>query len=73
MTFKTRFAIVLAAVTLAAFRADRNPPTNTASTQPTTYPIVDDSFLSAVDWRFIGPYRGGRVLAVAGVISNCAA
>ncbi len=70
MTFKTRFAVVLAAVILAACGSDRNSWTNTPSTQPTTYPIVDDSFLSAVDWRFIGPYRGGRVLAVAGAIDD---
>ncbi|GAF95770.1 unnamed protein product, partial [marine sediment metagenome] len=28
---------------------------------------VDASFLSALEWRFVGPYRGGRVLAVAGI------
>jgi photosystem II stability/assembly factor-like uncharacterized protein len=27
---------------------------------------ADPSFLSALEWRFVGPYRGGRVLAVAG-------
>ena len=31
------------------------------------YPSVDDSFLSALELRFVGPYRGGRVVAVAGV------
>ncbi len=31
------------------------------------YPSVDASFLSALEWRFVGPYRGGRVVAVAGV------
>ena len=30
------------------------------------YPSVDASFLSALEWRFVGPYRGGRVVAVAG-------
>ena len=30
------------------------------------YPSVDASFLSALEWRFVGPYRGGRVPAVAG-------
>jgi photosystem II stability/assembly factor-like uncharacterized protein len=30
-------------------------------------PVSDNSFLSAVEWRFVGPYRGGRVIAVAGV------
>ena len=33
---------------------------------PIEYPIVDAGFLSAVEWRFVGPYRGGRVVAVAG-------
>ena len=28
---------------------------------------VSDKFLSALEWRFVGPYRAGRVLAVAGV------
>jgi len=27
---------------------------------------VDASFLSALEWRFVGPFRGGRVTAVAG-------
>jgi photosystem II stability/assembly factor-like uncharacterized protein len=27
----------------------------------------DASFLSALEWRFVGPYRGGRVVAVAGI------
>ena len=30
------------------------------------YPSVDASFLSALEWRLVGPFRGGRVLAVAG-------
>ena len=30
------------------------------------YPSVDAGFLSALEWRFVGPYRGGRVVAVAG-------
>ena len=34
------------------------------------YPSVDASFLSALEWRFVGPYRGGRVVAVAGVVDD---
>ena len=30
------------------------------------YPSVDAAFVSALEWRFVGPFRGGRVLAVAG-------
>lgn len=31
---------------------------------------VDAGFLSALEWRFVGPYRGGRVPAVAGDSKN---
>jgi photosystem II stability/assembly factor-like uncharacterized protein len=30
-------------------------------------PTLDVSFFSALEWRFVGPYRGGRVIAVAGI------
>ena len=33
-------------------------------------PSVDASFLSALEWRFVGPLRGGRVTAVAGDAEN---
>jgi len=32
--------------------------------------IVDPDTLSAVEWRLIGPYRGGRVTTVTGVADN---
>src|SRR5208282_5462170 len=32
-----------------------------------TRPAVDQSLFQALHWRGIGPYRGGRALAVAGV------
>ena len=28
---------------------------------------VDSSMLSALQWRLVGPFRGGRVLAVTGL------
>ena len=37
-----------------------------AMAQDADAPSVDASFLSALEWRFVGPYRGGRVVAVAG-------
>ncbi len=33
-------------------------------------PVSENGFLSALEWRFVGPYRGGRVLAVAGRTDN---
>ena len=35
--------------------------------QPASVPAVPESFYSAMQWRCIGPHRGGRVLAVSGV------
>ena len=31
---------------------------------------VDASLLSAMEWRFVGPFRGGRVTTVTGVPDN---
>ena len=70
MKFTIRIAVLLAGVALAGCGADKNIPATGPSTQPVAYPIVDDSFLSAVEWRFVGPYRGGRVLAVAADIDD---
>jgi photosystem II stability/assembly factor-like uncharacterized protein len=36
----------------------------------TTYPTVDQSLLNALDWRPLGPFRGGRVNAVAGDLDD---
>jgi len=36
----------------------------------TDYPSVDPSFLTALQWRFVGPPRGGRAVAVGGDASD---
>ena len=51
---------------LAGCVAVDNTQTSSISPKLTEYPNVDASFLSALEWRFVGPYRGGRVVAVAG-------
>ncbi len=56
----------LAGVALAGFVNVANSQDGTMSPEAAEYPSVDASFLSALDWRFVGPYRGGRVVAVAG-------
>ena len=38
-----------------------------AATSPVMAAKVDESLLSAVEWRLVGPYRGGRVTTVTGV------
>ena len=47
--------------------ASRHVPAGSRSTMGgAPYPIVDPGFLSALEWRSVGPFRGGRVTAVAG-------
>ncbi len=73
MKFTIRVAALLAGVLLAACGTNEDSPADAPSIDPVAYPSVDDGFLSAVDWRFVGPYRGGRVLAVAGGLARLGA
>ncbi|MDE2356871.1 MAG: glycosyl hydrolase, partial [Alphaproteobacteria bacterium] len=52
----------------AAFAQPAPAPTSDPVTAPA--PAVDPSLFQALHWRGIGPYRGGRALAVAGVESE---
>src|SRR5258706_3473865 len=40
---------------------------STLYAQPASTPAIPESFYSAMQWRCIGPHRGGRVLAGLGV------
>ena len=48
-----------------ATRPAARPTARTASVDP-----LDQSQLTGLEWRSIGPYRGGRVTAVAGVVGQ---
>ena len=63
MKFKILITGLLAVVTLISCSTGDN----IQDSQPAEYPSVDAGFLSALEWRFVGPYRGGRVIAVAGI------
>jgi photosystem II stability/assembly factor-like uncharacterized protein len=65
-TLTVSIAVLLAGVALAGTVNNTNSQGGTMNAEPVEYPIVDAGFLSALEWRFVGPYRGGRVLAVAG-------
>ena len=67
MKFTIPIVGLLAGVASAGFVNDDNYQDSTTSLETAEYPRVDASFLSALEWRFVGPYRGGRVVAVAGV------
>ena len=45
---------------------------STAHAQQQTPPVVDPNLYSAMRWRLIGPYRAGRVSAVAGIPGDAA-
>jgi len=57
---------LLVSLFLASCGAGENSAAPESNIQPVAYPTVDANFLSAVKWRFVGPFRGGRVVAVAG-------
>jgi photosystem II stability/assembly factor-like uncharacterized protein len=62
-----RFSYVLFLLLLVAvfpFANAQQTPT------PTSTPVADSDPLKAIQWRLIGPFRGGRSTAVAGVASQ---
>src|ERR1700680_3737960 len=38
----------------------------TSNNQSPRQPAIDPALMKSLEWRSIGPYRGGRVVAVAG-------
>jgi photosystem II stability/assembly factor-like uncharacterized protein len=70
MKLTVRVVALLAGILLAACGERENSPPGSPSVETIAFPVVDDSFLSAIHWRFVGPYRGGRVLAVAGDVDD---
>ena len=66
-----RFAVTAMAATclfvVALSGASRHSAAgSTSATAAAPSPTVDASFLSALEWRPVGPFRGGRATAVAG-------
>jgi photosystem II stability/assembly factor-like uncharacterized protein len=59
------FVAVPVAFSLAAQRPKRSPPPRPDSTRVSPPVAVDPAF-RALHWRLVGPFRGGRVAAVAG-------
>ena len=45
-------------------------PANQAAPAPSVAPAFDSAMFQALQWRLIGPYRGGRSVAVSGVPSQ---
>jgi len=66
MKFTSPIAVLLAGVLLTGCGDSDIDQGSALSPPPVEYSSVDSSFLAALEWRFVGPYRGGRVVAVAG-------
>ena len=66
---KPRLCLALAAVATALLSGTRSTA-ETRSVTPAPRRDVDRALLQGLEWRSIGPYRGGRSVAVAGVASQ---
>ena len=62
-----RFASFVAALPLLAQGRPAPRPTAPAAPAPAAF---DSSLFKAMQWRLIGPFRGGRAVTVAGVTNN---
>ncbi len=62
-------AIVLSVPIEVRGQRPRTAP-QTVAQAPIAAPAVDSSLLQALEWRSIGPFRGGRAVAIAGVPSQ---
>src|SRR5437867_3559128 len=49
---------------------DRAQTQQASADQASSHTRIDPSLFESLEWRCIGPYRGGRVVAVAGDLSN---
>jgi photosystem II stability/assembly factor-like uncharacterized protein len=66
-------AIAVTCLLVAAVSGDSRQPGRAgsgATAGAAAYPSVDPSFLTALEWRSIGPFRGGRAPAVVGDPDN---
>ena len=74
MVCRARFVVVLLLLVSLAFAQGKKPakpasgkPAATASSAAPQSSQLDEKLFSAMHWRQVGPFRGGRVLAVTGV------
>ncbi len=63
-------AVLLLSLIPAAEARAAKPPKPAPTIAKTAKPAVDPELFKALQWREVGPYRGGRVAAVAGLPGN---
>ena len=59
--------LIAAAIASQAASAQPRTPARPAAAPAATAPAFDSSLFRALQWRLVGPFRGGRANAVAGV------
>src|SRR5258706_934060 len=64
--FGPRRLVLAGCLFILAQAAVAQRPARTSPPSPTPSPAFDTSLYNALEWREIGPFRGGRVTAVAG-------
>ncbi len=69
MIHRLRSFGLMAAAALLPWPVSSQPrtPASAATATPLPAPALDSSLFNAMQWRLIGPYRGGRSVAVSGV------
>ena len=69
MIHRLRSFGLMAAAALLPWPVSSQPrtPASAATATPPPAPALDSSLFNAMQWRLIGPYRGGRSVAVSGV------
>jgi len=67
-TISVLFVLLLASFSFSQSKKQSKPAkTPEKQTASTTASTIDEKLFSAMRWRQVGPFRGGRVLAVTGV------
>jgi photosystem II stability/assembly factor-like uncharacterized protein len=64
---RASFTTGVALLVLSVLPGDSGSAIKRGKVNQVDAPGMYSSFLSALEWRFVGPYRGGRVIAVAGI------
>ena len=67
----SQFAANFAAVTFVVLAGTISAaPSASTTVSPTPAPQVDPKLFSGMRWRQVGPFRGGRALAIEGVLGE---
>ncbi|HZC36973.1 MAG TPA: hypothetical protein VE242_15215, partial [Chthoniobacterales bacterium] len=71
LRFVSPFLLLLQRIDpVAAGSFSLDPTVSGSAAEPSERPVVSESLYSGMKWRLVGPFRGGRALAVQGVVGE---